>query len=163
MNGEVVSTGQGISVVEEIDQETTDTYAKAREVAEQQITKEQAVHDAHDAIESDVLGLWDEFIEIPYGNFTMRIRADLPSQKHDALRRFTQTIGETKCDPSSALPMVTLGLYNNDDKISETDAKFWSNPDNWSDLKINQIVSAYMRNYMREVEQTTSFLNDKTT
>ena len=162
MNGEAVPTGQGIAVVEDIDQETTDTYAKAREVAEQQIAKEQVVHDAHDEIESDVLGLWDAFIEIPYGNFTMRIRADLPSQKHDALRRFVQTIGETGCDPSGIFPMVTLGLYNNDDKVSETGAKFWSNRDNWSDLKINQIVSAYMRNYIREVEQTASFLGDKT-
>ena len=139
----------------------TDTYEKAREVTEQQIAKEQAVHDANDAIESDVLGLWDEFVEIPYGNFTMRIRADLPSQKHDALLRFVNKIGtESEGDHADVLPLLTIGLYTGDTKVYETDAKFWSNKNNWSNLKVGQIVSAYMKNYKKEVELTTSFLDD---
>ena len=139
---------------------STDTYETARAVTEQQIAKENAVHAANDAIESDVLGLWDEFIEIPYGNLTLRIRADLPSQKHDAFMRFVNTIGGPDCDPSGTFPMLTLGLYKDDSKVHDTDLKFWSNPGNMSVLKINQIVGAYMKNYKKEVELTTSFLND---
>jgi hypothetical protein len=157
----VVPTGQDVSVVEEIDQGTTDTYAKAREVADTQIAKEQAVHDANDAIESDVLGLWDGFIEIPYGNLTLRIRADIPTQQHDTLMRFVSGFGESSVeDTVKVFTMLTLGLYSNDEKIHETDAKFWSNTSNWSQLKAQQIVSAYMKNYKKEVDATTSFLED---
>ena len=159
MSGEVIPTGQGISVVEETDQETTDTYAKARESADAQIVKEQAVHDVNDAIESDVLGLWDEFIEIPYGNFTLRMRADIPTQQHDSLMRFVSGFGESTVeDTVKVFTMLTLGLYSNGEKVHETDAKFWSNTSNWSQLKAQQIVSAYMKNYKNEVDKTTSFL-----
>lgn len=138
-----------------------DTYEKAREAAEQQIAKEQVVHDAHDEIESDVLGLWDEFIEIPYGNLTLRIRADIPTQQHDSLMRFVSGFGESTVeDTVKVFTMLTLGLYSNGEKVHETDAKFWSNTSNWSQLKAQQIVSAYMKNYKKEVDATTSFLTD---
>ena len=161
MNGEVVSTGQGISVVEEIDQETTDTYAKAREVAEQQITKEQAVHDAHDAIESDVLGLWSEYIEIPYGDLTLRVKSDLPQRKHDMLKRSLQDTDTDLPNPyTESLLILTIGLYDGDELKQSTDETFWNNANHWSELKVQKIISGYFRNYKKEIEATTSFLGD---
>lgn len=161
MSDEVIPTGQGISVVEEIDKEATDTYAKAREVTDAQIAKEQAVHDANDAIESDVLGLWDEFIEIPYGNLTMRLCSDMPKQKHDNLMRFAAKLGEaTDIEHTETMPLLTLGLYKDDIKVHETNEAFWENTSNWSDLKVKQILGAYMKNYKKEVEATTSFLGE---
>lgn len=161
MSEEVVPTGQDISVVDENDKETTDTYERARAKTDEQIAKEQVVHDANDAIESDVLGLWDEFIEIPYGNFTLRIRADIPTQQHDSLMRFVSGFGESTVeDTIKVFTMLTLGLYSNGVKVHETDVKFWSNTSNWSQLKAQQIISAYMKNYKKEVDATTSFLTE---
>ena len=138
-----------------------DTYERARAKTDEQIAKEQAVHDANDAIESDVLGLWDAFIEIQYGNLTLRIRADIPTQQHDTLMRFVSGFGESTVeDTVKVFTMLTLGLYAKDEKVHETDAKFWSNTSNWSQLKAQQIVSAYMKNYKKEVDATTSFLTD---
>ena len=138
-----------------------DTYENARAAADEQVAKEQAVHDVNDVIESDVLGLWDEFIEIPYGNLTLRIRADIPTQQHDSLMRFVSGFGESSVeDTVKVFTMLTLGLYSNGEKVHETDAKFWSNTSNWSQLKAQQIVSAYMKNYKKEVDATTSFLTD---
>jgi len=163
MSDEVISTAQGISVVEEIDQETTDTYAKAREVAEQQIAKEQAVHAELDALESDVLGIWDDYLEIPYGRLTLRIRSDLPSRMHNKIGELigsAEDDGDELVNPfADVLVIISMGLYNEDVLIQETNATFWNNPDNWSIVKVQSTIRAYMMNYKKEMDKTTSFLD----
>jgi len=140
-----------------------DTYDHAREAAVEQIVRDQKVCTVDDAIEADVLGLWSEFIEIPYGNFILRINADISMQKHDELMRFIAGFGEAGLDDNiHMLTILTAGLYKNDIRVYETDEAFWSNTANWSNLKARQIVSAYIKNYKEEIESTTSFLDAET-
>lgn len=138
-----------------------DTHEKARAAADTQIAKEQVVHDAHDAIESDVLGLWSEYIEIPYGGLTLRVKSDLPQRKHDMLKRSLQDTNADLPNPyTESLLILTIGLYDGDELKQATDETFWNNSNHWSELKVQKIISGYFRNYKKEIEATTSFLRD---
>lgn len=135
-----------------------DDYESAIKKKEEQISKEREVHEELDKLESDVIGLWDEFIFVPYGpDMQMRIKADLPKRKHAQLLEALKADDEVKC-----LVILCSGLYSGETKIRDTNSKFFNNENNYSTLKYQQIVSAYMQHQKKQIESATSFLTEKT-
>lgn len=140
-----------------------DTYFHARKIANEQIASERVVHDQHDDIERQVLMLWDEHIEIPYGkNVMIRIRSDLPIMDHNKiillLKSIPDEVDEGVNPFTEMLEVLTMGLYSDGKLITQTDGIFWGNPQNWSMLKIQRIISGYLQNYKQEMDAVTSFL-----
>lgn len=143
------------------------TYENAKALADKQIANERVVTDDLDATESAVLEFWDEYIKIPYGQrYAIRVRTGLSNTDH---LRFCQLLDsvETTSQKSDnifieALVMITLGIYENDDLVAETNHQFWADGKNWSTLKINRIIEAYFRYFKEESEKLFSFLDEET-
>lgn len=145
-----------------------DTYEHAKEVGDQQAKEEEKVRTELNQLEIDVLGIWDEFFEFPYGNdLIIRVRNDLPMAKHNLMMRLLNKIpDEVEEDENpfiNILIILTDGLYDSDSvRRQDTDREFWENPNNWSMLRVRQIVQEYLKNYKKEMEKTASFPDEKT-
>lgn len=145
-----------------------DTYGHARALADKQIANETAVTDELDATERDVLELWCEYIEIPYGRkYQMRIRAELSNNDHINFCKLLDGINRSSDESDNifidALLMITMGIYDGDKCVFETDRAFWENGNNWNALKIKRIVETYFKYYQEESDKILSFLEEKTT
>jgi hypothetical protein len=132
-----------------------DTYENASAKKKEQIEKEQAVHKELIELESDVVGLWDEYIDVPYGSETvMRIKADLPPRKDKQLAEFMM-----KAEYASALNVLCIGLYDKvGNLVHKTDSKFFENESNWSVLKVQMLVGALRKHQLEQTNKILSFL-----
>ena len=144
-----------------------DTYENAKSLAGKQIANERTITDALDATEQDVLEFWDEFIEVPYGQkYAMRIRADLSNTDHLRFCRLLDDVETSSSESDNifieALMIISIGVYNGDDLVTETDRLFWEDDRNWSALKIKRIIGAYFRHFKEETEKTLYFLEEET-
>ena len=145
-----------------------DTYEHARKVGDQQVEKEEKVHAELDQLEMDVLGIWNEFFEFPYGEgLTIRVRSDLPMARHNLMMHLLDKIpDEVEEDENpfvDILVILTDGIYDSHPiRIHDTNREFWENPNNWSMLRVRQIVQGYLKNYKKEMEKTASFLDETT-
>ncbi len=142
-----------------------DTYEQAKVAGEAQIVKEQVMRSDILAQEEDALGIWDDFMLLPYGNkYDIRVRTDLSISEHNRLMKILDNVPdevEDEANPfTDALVILTLGLYTGDQLIQQTDVEFWDNPKNWSTLKIQQILRGYLQNYKQEMGKTTTFLEE---
>lgn len=145
-----------------------DTYEHARALADEQIANEMAVTDELDATERDVLELWDEYIEVPYGRkYLMRVRAELSNNDHIIFCKLLDAINNSSDKSDNifidALLMITMGIYDGDKCVLETDRAFWENGTNWNALKIKRIVETYFKYYQEECDKTLSFLDKEAT
>ena len=145
-----------------------DTYEHAKKVGNQQAKEEEEVRAELNQLEVDVLGIWNEFFEFPYGNgLIIRIHNDLPMAKHNLMMRLLDKIPdeveENENPFANILIILTDGLYDSDSvRKQDTDRKFWENPNNWSMLRVRQIVQEYLKNYRKEMEKTASFPDGET-
>lgn len=139
-----------------------DTYEHAKELADFQIAKERKMAEEIDAFENDVLGVWDEYYEIPYGaKYHIRIRAELPSDIEQRLYHLINNCsssGVADADLNSVLSTMTLGLYVGETLKAETDIAFWENPHNWNMRKVESILMSYLTRLKGEREAIFSFL-----
>ena len=110
---------------------------------------------------------WDEYIEVPYGRkYTIRVHADLSTAEHMKFCKFLDSVN-TVSDESdnifiNALLIITMGIYEGDMFVQETDKDFWKDDENWSILKVKRIIEAYFKHYKEENEKVFSFLDEKT-
>lgn len=136
------------------------TYAHARGAADDQIAKEQVVHDELDALESDLIELWDDYYEIPYGpKYHIRIKTELPGNVEKRL--YALLDGDISENDDSELvkilSLMTAGIYVEENLIKKTDAAFWENSANWNMLKVESILMSYLRRLKGEREAIYSF------
>ena len=143
--------------------ETLDTHDRAREAAEDQIVHDQKIRSGHDTLENHIFNIWDEYIEMSYGSSNViRIRSDLPVSEHNAVLELLKSVPDEvdeNINPfTELLCLMTIGIYKEDQLLSLTDKVFWDNPMNWSMLKVQKVVSTYLRNYKKEMDSVKSFL-----
>ena len=148
-------------------EQSGDTYEHVRALADEQIAKEGAVRDELDATEQEVLEFWDEYIEVPYGRkYTIHICADLSNTDHLKFCKFLDSVTTVSNESDNifidALLIITMGIYEGDKLIQETDKAFWENSRNWSTLKVKRIIESYFKHFKEESENTFSFLDEET-
>jgi hypothetical protein len=142
-----------------------DTYENASKKKQEQIEKEQVVHNKNAKLEADVLGVWDKYVELDYGQYTMRIAADLPIPDHNELMSLIDDISDDN-DANISIyqrigALLSMGLYDGEEMINPTDAEFWSNLANWSQLKVQQMFQMYKTNYVAELTKIISFRGEQ--
>jgi hypothetical protein len=132
-----------------------DTYENASKKKQEQIEKEQAKHEELAELESDVVGLWDDYLEVPYGSENvMRIKADLSPRKDKQLAEFMRD-----ANYANALNVLCIGLYDKEGNlVHKTDSKFFENEANWSVLKAQTLVGALRKHQFEQTKKTFSFL-----
>lgn len=137
-----------------------DTYEHAKALVAQQTAKERAVRDKLDAIECDITGLWDDYYAIPYGSkLNIRIRNELPGNIERKLYKLIEgDVAEgTDSELNKVLAVMTMGLYEGDSHIKDTDVAFWENPANWNMRKVESVIMSYLSRLKEERQTIFSF------